>query len=99
VDLSTVFRATPGVLASRVGEEVALLHLERGIYFGLNATSAGLWERLQRPTSTGELLAWLLAEYEVGEEQGWADLQRLLKHLQEAGLVEVLDATAPPQTG
>jgi hypothetical protein len=95
MDLSAVYRATPGVLASRVGEEVALLCLERGRYYGLNAPSACLWERLQRPTSAGELLAWLLAEYEVGEEQGRADLQRLLGQLQEAGLVEVLGA-APP---
>lgn len=98
MDRATVFRAAPDVLASRVGEEVALLCLERGRYYGLNAPSAHLWERLQKPASAAELLAWLLAEYEVGEEQGWADLQRLLGQLQEAGLVESFDAAAPAKT-
>jgi hypothetical protein len=91
----TVVRAAPGLLASPVGDEVALLHLDSGRYYGLSPTAACLWPRLQQPARVAELLAWLLDNYAVDEAVARADLLDLLGNLLRAGLIEEV-ADAPP---
>lgn len=81
-------RAVPAALATRVGDEVALLHLDRARYFGLNATGAWIWERLQQPATAEELCAGLVERFDTTPEQAEADVRAFLAALLDAGLVE-----------
>jgi hypothetical protein len=73
-------------------DEVAILHLGRGVYFGLNEVGAFVWRRLQQPATVAELRAAILAEYAVTPAQCAADLQKLLADLRDQHLVEVQSA-------
>ena len=54
----------------------------------LNEVSAFLFRQLENPVSREDLLASLLNEYDVDEATAAADLDALLKQLQEMGLLE-----------
>ena len=75
-------------------DEVVILHLKDGVYFGLNETGATVWKALERPCPVEELKRLLLATYEVEPEQCERDLIKLLEELAEAGLIEVRDGPA-----
>ncbi|MCC7361002.1 MAG: PqqD family protein [Anaerolineales bacterium] len=73
-------------------DEVAILNLASGVYFGLNEVGAFIWRRLQQPATVAALEAAVLAEYAVTPEQCAADLQKLLADLHAHGLIEARSA-------
>lgn len=75
-------------------DEVAILNLASGVYFGLNEVGAFIWRRLQQPATVAALEAAVLAEYAVTPEQCAADLQKLLADLHTHHLIETSPAHA-----
>ncbi len=78
---------SPEVIFQEVSGEMVLMHLDTEQYFGLDAVGRRIWELLGEHGDTEQVLATLMAEYEVTESRLRADLQRLLGELLEAGLL------------
>ena len=88
---STIARTTRHVSAD-LGEEVILLHLENGLYFGLENVGARIWKLLQKPIKVSEIERALQEEYDVDPDTCHAEVVSLLDRLVDENLVEV---TAP----
>lgn len=71
---------------------MVLLNYETGTYFGLDPMGAQFWKLCAEHGSISEVLNSLLEEYDVSEEVLWKDLQSLLLHWQEKGLIKVVDS-------
>ncbi len=84
----TVIVSASGNLSSELGEEVVVLDIDRGMYYGLNPVASFIWGRLGEPTSVGELRAAVLEEFDIDESTCRADLDELLAGLLKAGLIE-----------
>lgn len=54
----------------------------------LNDMGQTIWNRLEKETDAGEILKYILSEYEVSEEQARADLDSFLAKLRENGAIE-----------
>lgn len=76
-------------ISSAMGAEQAILQLDSGKYFGLNPVGARIWQLAAEPRKVGDILATLLAEYEVPADRCRADLLAVLHQLHAAGLIEV----------
>lgn len=87
--LSMVCCAGPNQVSSRVGDEVAILDLDRSLYFGLDPVGARIWELLQEPTALAGVLDAVLAEFEVEEALARSDLLALVDELLAQRLLEV----------
>jgi hypothetical protein len=74
--------------------EVAILNLNKGMYYGLNSGGASIWGLLREPRTVSQILDALLKEYEVEPELCREDLMRLLSELAEVGLIEVKNESA-----
>jgi hypothetical protein len=72
-----------------MGEEVILLHLENGLYFGLGNVGTRIWKLLQEPIKVREIEAVLLKEYDVEPERCQGEVMNLVTDLLGQGLVEV----------
>jgi hypothetical protein len=79
-------------VACDLGDETAILHLESGVYYGLDAVSSRVWTLLSEPSSIRQLVATLLGEYDVSRERCEEEVLTLLSHLAEHRLVEIHDA-------
>jgi hypothetical protein len=77
VGLSSVVCASPNEVSRRIGDEIgdeaALLDLDSSMYYGLDRVGARIFDLLQAPTALHDVLATLLAEYEVDEPTARAD--------------------------
>lgn len=82
--------AAPDVLFTTFEEEVVLLNLKDGVYYGLDTIGAAAWAMLQRPTSLPALRDAIVAEYDVTPRACQADLERLVGELVDRGLVVVV---------
>lgn len=74
-------------LTALAGEGV-VLHLRERRYFTVNQTGLTILEALQSPKSVEELVAAILAEYEVTREEAERTTREFLTRCTEAGLLE-----------
>lgn len=77
------------VLSQDVGDELVLLDIEKGGYYGLNEVGSRIWALLQQGHPMGKIFSMLLKDYDVSEEQLRSDVQQFLLQLQAEGLIEV----------
>jgi hypothetical protein len=80
-------------VSSDLGGEVAILHLEAGMYYGLEEVGARIWNLIQEPKPVEEIRDILVSEYEVEPDRCESDLIILLTRLADEGLIEVRDET------
>ena len=73
--------------------EVAILDLKSGVYYGLNAVGARIWNLIQEPKTVSEVRDALLEEYNIKPDCCEHDLLALLQELAAKGLIEVKDET------
>ena len=81
----------PDILFQEVRGETVLLNLDNEKYFGLDETGTFFWELLQENNDFQKVFDIMLAEYDVDAEQLKTDLDKLVKEMVEAGLVEISD--------
>ena len=78
----------PDVVFRDVEGETVLLHLERGIYFGLDAVGTRVWTALVEHGCARPVIAALLDEFEVAPDVLERDVAQLLDALLQNDLVK-----------
>ena len=91
--MSSSVVASKDQVSSDLGSEVAILHLQAGAYYGLDAVGSRVWSLIQEPRTLRELHGILVSEYEVDPVRCERDLIALLRGLADEGLVEVWNGT------
>ncbi len=94
VSVSSSVVAARDQVSSDLGGEVAILDLNAGTYFGLDAVGARTWGLIQEPRTVKEVRDILVSEYEVEPDRCERDLIALLQRLANEGLVEVRDGNS-----
>jgi hypothetical protein len=77
----------PDVVFREVEGETVLLHLERGIYFGLDAVGTRVWTTLVEHGCARPAVTSLLQEFEVTPDVLERDIAQLLDALAQNDLV------------
>ena len=96
ISATSVVAASSDQISCDLGGEAAILHLTSGVYFGLDAVGASVWQLIQEPRTVREIQAALLEEYDVDTTRCEADLYNLLRDFAAAGLVQVNHDPARP---
>ena len=91
IEEHSVVVASTNQLSTEIPGEVVILNAETGMYHGMEAVGARIWQLLQRPRTVHDIQATLLKEYDVDPDYCNQDLIHLLQELTAAGLVEVSD--------
>lgn len=82
---------TKEVLAAEVGNEVVLMSIEKGVYFGLNPVGARVWSLLGEPLPVHEMCGQIVEEFEVTLEQCQEEVLQLLKDMRDQGLIRIVE--------
>lgn len=86
LDSSVTIPAT--VVSRMTGDELVLLDLAGGEYFGLDAIGACVWQLLEEGKTLREVAAMMLEQYEVDEFQLQEDISVLVVELIAKKLLE-----------
>jgi hypothetical protein len=81
-------RIPGGVIHKTVGDEIVLLDLDRGVYYGLDQVGARVWELVEADHTLPDIIDILLEEYEVTRAELERDVTTLLEQLTARGLIE-----------
>lgn len=74
-------------IANNVGDEMVVLHLANGTYFGLDPVGALLWAGLAKGELPGQVCEQILERYEVDRETVEHDLRQFLDDLAKSDLI------------
>lgn len=88
---STVVRKSPSQVSCVLNEEVAVLNVERALYFGLQGVGAHIWDALEAPRSVAEICDDVTAHFDVSPEICRQDVARFLDSMLDAGLIETVN--------
>jgi len=77
-------------LAQNIKDETIILELDKGEYYELNAMASSMLRLLRKHGQTRQVIDAIEAEYDVSREELSADLDELIGHMQEAGLLKLL---------
>ena len=79
------------IIQSKIGEEVVMLDMESGFYFGLNSVASIIWAMMESGISFENLCDQLTQQFEVERAVCEADTQELIKQLLEKKIIRVVE--------
>lgn len=90
IPLKDILITVPGTLLFHdVGDEIVLLNVETGDYYGLNKMGSRIWTMVQEGQSIDGIHANLFDEYEVSSQRLEQDIQEFLALLQSKSIIEI----------
>jgi hypothetical protein len=87
---SSRFRASPDALATRVGDEIVLVHIKTDQIYVLNPTGARVWELLCADCDGAEIERRLLQEFDAIPAEVAGQVEELITSLASSRLITVL---------
>ena len=91
LSLTATVRAAEDQVSCDVADEVVLLSMRSGQYYGLNEVGASIWRLIQRPRTLAEVRDDLLSEYaEVSTETCTIEVLAFAANMLALGLIQLL---------
>ena len=84
------FIQNKSIVQSKIGEEVVMLDMESGFYFGLNSVASVIWGLLANEIGFEELIDQLMAQFEVERSLCETDTKDLLDQMLEKNIIRRL---------
>ena len=87
ITTDSVVRRNEEVFASEIDNEVVMMNIQTGKYYGLDEIGSRIWELMKQKIKVKDLIKKLLEEYDVSEQECEKDVLELLMELQSNDLV------------
>lgn len=81
INLDSRLGVPPQVMTRMVGDELVLLDIAKGVYFGLDGVGKHIWESLSDGQSLQQAAAAVAAEYEVDDDRAASDVMEFASDL------------------
>ncbi|MBC7813834.1 MAG: PqqD family protein, partial [Burkholderiales bacterium] len=78
---NTIVVAGKEQIATEMGDDVVILGLKTGAYYGLSEVGASIWKAIQQPISISQIREVIMDEYEIDADQCTQDILELLERL------------------
>jgi hypothetical protein len=79
------------IIQSKIGEEVVMLDMESGFYFGLNSVASIIWGMMKDGITFETLCNQLMEQFDVERSLCEADTQELIDQLLEKKIIRVVE--------
>ena len=79
------------IIQSKIGEEVVMLDMESGFYFGLNSVASVIWAMMKDGITFEALCIQLMEQFDVEKSLCEADTQELIDQLLEKKIIRVVE--------
>ena len=68
VTLQTVISRNPEIIHSAMDDEVVMMSVDQGLFFGIDAIGTHIWSLLETPLKVENLIEKLVTHYDVEQE-------------------------------
>jgi len=74
-------KQNPDIISYQEGDELYLIHPEKGYVFTLNEVGASIWKNIKKPTLITSIMSYVISEFEVEEKAAMKDVDTFLNVL------------------
>jgi hypothetical protein len=78
------------IIQSAIGDEVVMLDMDSGFYFGLNSVASIIWGKLEKEISFEEIISELLEEYNIDQFTCENETEIFLNQLLEKNIIKLV---------
>ncbi len=89
IELSNTVAPSNNSVCCDLNDEVVILDLSSGVYFGLQGVGSAMWHYIQEPRTVESVIDHLMSEYDISHEECVAKTIGFLEDLAGRGLVAV----------
>ena len=86
---SSVISRKSDLLFSNMDDEVVMMNIEKGEYYGLDEIGSRIWQIIENPVTLDELIQVLVEEYDVDRETCRIDVVVFIEELRKKDLVNI----------
>ena len=79
------------VIQSRIGDEVVMLDVESGYYFGLNSVASVIWDMMKKKIELNTLVENLMKEFDVDKATCELDTLELLEEMKGKKIIRIIE--------
>lgn len=90
IDINAKIARNEEIVSSHMDDEIVMMSIEQGEYYGINPVGSRIWELLEQPRTFAGLCDILLEEYDVPVEECRRDVLAFIEQLFEKKLVKYL---------
>lgn len=87
ITLQTKIQRNPKMVASKIDNEIVMMSIENGEYYGLDEVGSRIWELIAKPIVVEELIIALLDEFEVERQDCEKETFEFLEELNSKNLL------------
>jgi hypothetical protein len=77
-------------ITSTVDNDLVMMSLEKGIYYGLDEIGSHVWAHIAEPITIHDLCQKMTSQFEVGADQCQTDVLAFLHELQKENMIHVV---------
>ena len=85
---SDSFRRNPDLIGASIDDELVMMSVEQGQYYGLGGVGPRVWDLIEQPRTFSDLVDQILEEFEVEREVCEKDMLEFLGQMEKLGLAE-----------
>jgi hypothetical protein len=89
IDDRTLISRNSSLLAAPVNDEIVMMVLDSGVYYGLDDIGSEIWRRLETPRTFVDLIDGLAADFDADRAVIAADVRELLTVMAEHEVVSL----------
>ena len=91
ITLDSIVSINPDILTSDVEEELLMMDMDSGYYYGLQGVGKQIWELIEAPIKVRDVCADLLTRYDIDAETVEREVLAFLRDMQEQALITLQD--------
>ena len=91
IQLDTTITQVKDLLSADLDDEIVMMNIERGAYYGLDAIGSHVWTLIENPISVSDLCDNLLLEFDVEPETCHQDVLIFLNRMYELGTITLVE--------
>jgi hypothetical protein len=89
IKLETKISRVSNHIASELDNEVVMMSIEQGEYYGFGQVGSELWRLIEQPKSVLNIIELFIGQYNVDFEQCQRDVVMFLEQLELKGLIKI----------
>ncbi len=87
---TTVVKWSSEQIAAPVGNDIVIMSVDRGQYYGLRDSAGEIWRRLEHPTRIDDVCRALVAKYDASEDVVVSQVLAFLEELRQESLITIV---------
>lgn len=81
------------IVFSQMDDEIVMMNLEKGEYYGISPVGSRIWELLETPQTVDDICRTLCKEYAVSPEKCTEEVLIFITQMKEKNIITIIEET------